>query len=132
MTGLFGAFLFEVGLITYRSVTQGGVVKGKTAPISAPLPSLYTSAIIVYGGLGLLPKSLAPIPALVGWGFVVATFLNLYNPGSANAAAASNAAVATALTSSTTGTTQFPKGQGPPSPGSPLTGYGASSTGAQG
>jgi hypothetical protein len=102
MTGLLGAFLFEVGLITYRSVTQGGVVVGKTAPLPAPLPSLYTSAILIYGGLGLLPKSLAPLPALVGWGFVVATFLNLYNPGSANAAAAENAAVASALTSSKT------------------------------
>jgi hypothetical protein len=99
MTGLLGAFLVEVGLITYRAVTQGQVDTGKTAPLPAPLPSLYTSAIVVYGGLGLLPTSLAPVPALIGWGFVAATFLNLYNPGSANAAAASNAAAAAALTS---------------------------------
>lgn len=107
MSGLFGAFIVEVGIITYRAVTQGQVVsrKGKssTAPLPAPLPSLYTSAILVYGTLGLLPKSLAPVPALVGWGFVVATFLNLYTPGSANAGAAGNAALAHALTTSPTG-----------------------------
>ena len=110
MNGLFGAFLFEVGLITYRTVTQGGVVtkKGKqsTAPLPAPLPSLYTSAILIYGGLSLLPGSLAPVPALLGWGFVVATFLNLYTPGGANAATAANAAVGQALTTSPTGSTK--------------------------
>jgi len=100
VSGLLGAFFVEVALVTYRSVTQGGVKVPKTAPIPAPLPSLYTSAIIVYGGLALLPKSLAPVPALVGWGFVVATFLNLYNPGSANKAAASNAAAVQGLTTS--------------------------------
>ncbi len=94
MSGLLGAFIVEVALVTYRSVSQGGVKVPKTAPIPAPLPSLYTSAIIVYGGLAVLPNSLAPIPALVGWGFVLATFLNLYTPGSANAAAAGNASLA--------------------------------------
>jgi hypothetical protein len=102
VSGLFAAFMVEVGLVTYRAVTQGQVVtrKGKqsTAPLPAPLPSLYTSAIIVYGALGLAPSSLAPVPALIGWGFVVATFLNLYTPGSANAAAASNASVVQGLT----------------------------------
>lgn len=113
MTGLFGAFLVEVGIITYRAATQGQVVsrKGKqsTAPLPAPLPSLYTSAILVYGALGLMPKSLAPAPALVGWGFVVATFINLYKPGSANAAAAGNVSLAGALTTSPTGVAT-PKG----------------------
>lgn len=108
MSGLLAAFLFEVGLITYREVTQGGIVvkKGKqsTAPLPAPLPSLYTSAILIYGGLSLLPKSLAPVPALLGWGFVVATFLNLYTPGGANASKAANAAAAQGLTTSPTGT----------------------------
>lgn len=106
MPGLFGAFLVEVALVTYRAVSQGGVQTRKgqqsTAPLPAPLPSLYTSAIIIYGGLSLLPNSLAPVPALLGWGFVVATFLNLYTPGSANAAKASNAAAAQALTTSPT------------------------------
>jgi hypothetical protein len=108
VTGLFGAFLFEVGLITYRAVTGGQVVTRKaqqsTAPLPAPLPSVYTSAILIYGGLGLLPKSLAPVPALLGWGLVVATFVNLYNPGAANKAAAANASLAAGLTTAPTKT----------------------------
>jgi hypothetical protein len=91
--------MVEVGLITYRTVTQGGTKVPAAAPLPAPLPSLYTSAIVIYGGLGLLPSSLAPLPALIGWGFVVATFLNIYTPGSANAGAASNASLAQGLTS---------------------------------
>lgn len=101
MSGLLGAFLVEVALVTYRSVTQGGVKVPTTAPIPAPLPSLYVSAVIVYGGLGLLPDSLAPVPALIGWGFVVATFLNLYTPGSANAAKAGQAQLAQGLSGAT-------------------------------
>jgi hypothetical protein len=97
MSSLLGAFFVEVALITYRSVTQGGVKTPKAAPLRAPLPSLYTSAIFIYGGLAVLPKSLAPVPALVGWGFVVATFLNLFTPGSANAAAAGNVGLAQGL-----------------------------------
>ena len=99
MAGLFGAFLFEVGLITYRGVTQGGTKVPTAAPLHAPLPSTYTSAFVVYGVLSLLPKSLAPIPALLGWGFVIATFLNVYTPGSANIGASSNAELAQGLTS---------------------------------
>jgi hypothetical protein len=103
VSGLLGAFLVEVALITYRDVTQGGIKvrqgASSTAPLHAPLPSLYTSALIVYGSLAVIPKSLAPIPAMVGWGFVVATLLNLYTPGSANAARAANQAAVQGLTS---------------------------------
>jgi hypothetical protein len=96
--------MVELALVTYRSVTQGGVKVPSAAPLHAPLPSLYTSAIIIYGGLAVLPKSLAPVPALVGWGFVVATLLNLYTPGSANAAKSANAAAVQGLTTSSTTT----------------------------
>ncbi|HEV3370877.1 MAG TPA: hypothetical protein VG074_15025 [Acidimicrobiales bacterium] len=97
MTGLLGAFFVEVALVTFRSVSQGGLKVPATAPIPAPLPSLYTSVILVYGGLSLAPRSVAPLATLIGWGFVVATFLNLYTPGSANAAAAANAQLAANL-----------------------------------
>lgn len=93
------AFLVELGLVTYRDVTQGGDKVPNKAPIHAPLPSLYTSAIIVFGGLALLPKSLEPVPGLVGWGFVVATLLNVFTPGSANAAAAASKRALKGLTS---------------------------------
>jgi hypothetical protein len=47
----------------------------------------------------VLPKSLAPVPALIGWGFVGATFLNLFTPGSANAAKTANVSAAAGLSS---------------------------------
>jgi hypothetical protein len=114
VSALFAAFFVEVALVTYRDVSQGGIKtkKGKqsTAPLPAPLPSLYTSAIVLYGGLSLLPNSLAPLPAMIGWGVVVATWLNLYTPGSANAAAAGNAQLATGLgTNPLTGTSPAKK-----------------------
>jgi hypothetical protein len=99
VSGILGAFLVEVALVTYRSVTQGGTARPTAAPIAAPLPSTYTSVIVVYGTLGLLPDGLAPIPQLLAWGFVVATFLNLFTPGSANAAASANASLAQGLSS---------------------------------
>ena len=97
MKTLLAAFLAEVGLITYRSVRSGGVKTPDTAPIPVPLPSLYTSAILVYGTLSLAPSSLAPVAGLVGWGFVMETFLNLYTPGAADTAGAANAKLASAL-----------------------------------
>jgi hypothetical protein len=103
MKTLIAAFIAEVGLITYRSVRAGGVQVPTTAPLPAPLPSLYTSAILVYGTLSLIPASLAPLPGMVGWGFVVATLLNLYTPGAANTAAASTAKLANALGPTTVG-----------------------------
>lgn len=107
MSGLLGAFLVEMALVTYRSVTQGGT-QPTAAPIKAPLPSLYTSGIVVYGGLAIFASassSIAPVATLVGWGFVVATFFGVLTPGSANAAAASNATLAKGLTTTTAGKT---------------------------
>jgi len=95
MSGMLGAFFIQVGIITYRDVTQGGL---QTTPIKAPLPSQYLSAILIYGVLGVMPASTAPLPGLIGWGLVVATMLNLWTPGSANAANAANAKLGSALT----------------------------------
>jgi len=100
VSGLLGAFFIQLGVITYRDVTQGGdkTGPGGTAPINAPLPSQYLSAILIYGVLGVMPASTAPLPGLIGWGLVVATMLNLWTPGSANAANAANAKLGSALT----------------------------------
>ena len=102
MSTLLAAAFVETLLVTYRAVTQGGTKTPTAAPIHAPLPSLYTSVIVVYGALGVLPKSLAPLPGMVGWGFVVATLLNLYTPGYHNAAVANNAQLVSGLTSAPT------------------------------
>ncbi len=81
--GLLTAWLAEVVIITYRTVSRGS-----TGPIShLPLPSTYVSTMIVYGGLGLLPESANVFSTAVGWGLVVATVLNLWQPGSKTTAA---------------------------------------------
>ena len=78
MTSLVTAWLTEVALISYRA-TQKGANAG-TANVPLPLPASYASTFVVYGALALLPDSASAFAGLVGWGFVVATFLNLYNP----------------------------------------------------
>lgn len=81
MTGLLTAFLAEIVLISYRNLAGGGTQVPATAPIPLPLPSQYTAPIAVYGVLALVPAGGQQIAGLVGWGLVVATALNLWNPG---------------------------------------------------
>lgn len=71
---LLAAFFAQVGIITYKAVS-GGVKTPTTAPIPLPLPSHYTAAALIYGGLAVLPDSLGSVPGLVGWGLVVANLL---------------------------------------------------------
>lgn len=78
MTGLVTAWLTEVVLITYRASKKGS--SNGTAQVPFPRPGLYAGSFLIYGALGLLPNSAGSFAALVGWGIVVATFLNLYNP----------------------------------------------------
>jgi hypothetical protein len=70
--------LAEVVLVTYRSVRNQETTK---LPVKyLPLPSTYLSVIVVFGGLSLLPQSADRLGALAGWGFVVATALNIFIP----------------------------------------------------
>lgn len=69
--GLFAAALVESAIITWRDVSQTKV---------PPPPSDYVAVAIIYGGLALFPDTAGSFPSLVGWGFVVATFLNLWSP----------------------------------------------------
>jgi len=71
MRGLLLAALVEASLITWRDLSKQKVM---------PLPSDYVAVAILYGGLGLLPAQASGAASLIGWGIVVATFLNL--PGS--------------------------------------------------
>jgi hypothetical protein len=82
MSGLLTAFLAEVTLITYRCYHTNNFTTGLGAPpLGAPIPATYTAPILVYGTLGLFSGRAAPVAGLVGWGLVVATFLNLWNTG---------------------------------------------------
>jgi hypothetical protein len=78
MKGLMTAWLAEVVLISYRA-TRPGANEG-TQSVPFPLPAQYASTFVIYGALGLLPDSAAGLASAVGWGFVVATLLNLWQP----------------------------------------------------
>lgn len=73
--GFLAAFIAEVGLVTYRGFARPG-------PLGhLPLPATFTAVALVYGLLGLLVKTQAePVATALGWGFVVATFFNVWNP----------------------------------------------------
>lgn len=77
---LMASWLTEVVVVTYREVRQPNPAPGIP---HLPMPSLYISTIIIYGGLGLLAESatFSGPAALIGWGVVVATLLNLWTPG---------------------------------------------------
>lgn len=77
MKGLLAAFFAQVAIITYRSVS-GGVKVPTRAPLPLPLPAEFTAAGLIYGALAVLPASLAPVPALVGWGLVIANLFDLW------------------------------------------------------
>lgn len=69
--GLFAAALVESAIVTWRDLSQTKV---------PPPPSDFVAVVIIYGGLSLVPDSGSGFASLVGWGFVVATFLNLWSP----------------------------------------------------
>lgn len=83
MSSLLAAFFVETVLISYRQLANkaSALQVPQQAPLPIPLPASYSSAIIAFGVLGVLPRSLDPIPGLIGWGLVTATLLNLWNPG---------------------------------------------------
>lgn len=87
MSTLLSAWLAELVLITYR-----GAVRGSTAnnPIPhLPVPADYVGSFIIFGALSFIPGEGQRVAGLVGWGIVVATALNLYNPGGLATTAAS-------------------------------------------
>jgi len=78
---LFAAWMSEVGLITYRIVSKGRPVAAGGYKI--PWPADYVATFIVFGPLSLLGELRGGwdrVAALAGWGFVVATVLNLVDP----------------------------------------------------
>lgn len=80
MTGLLAAWMAEIAIITYRSAKQNDV--GSTVkPIKGlALPSEYAATFIIYGALGFVPGQGQKVAAAIGWGIVVATLLNLWDP----------------------------------------------------
>lgn len=82
---LLAAFFAETAIVTYRQYAGEGVAGGGIsvpwgAPMNLPLPSTYTAPVIFFGALALIPESGSSFAGLVGWGIVLATLLNLWNP----------------------------------------------------
>jgi hypothetical protein len=78
VNAILPAALAETALVTWRAVSKGNA---KSNPVpNLPLPSNYTSVILFYGALALIPESGATFAAAVGWGMVIATLLNFWDP----------------------------------------------------
>lgn len=96
MGGIVVPWLAEMIIITIRDLK-----KGSTNNVAGlPLPADYLASFAIFGVLGALPESANTFAAVTGWGFVIATFLNLVDPtlnkagqpnGTAPAATASTA-----------------------------------------
>lgn len=81
---LLSSWLAEVVLITYRAskapVNPPNPIKG------FPVPATYAATFIIYGGLAFVPAGPAGhVAALFGWGLVVATLLNFWDPATVGA-----------------------------------------------
>jgi len=105
MGGLFLAWLVEVGIITWRDVSKK--VPGHTIN-GLPLPADYLATFIIFGGLAFVPKDnpgASRTASLVGWAFVLATYLNvapaILNPTSTKTASTASTTAKTAPASTT-------------------------------
>lgn len=78
LTGLYSAWLTEVVLLTYRATRKGA--NAGTVSVPLPLPAQYAATFIVFGALGLIPGEGQKVAGVVGWGLVVATLLNFWDP----------------------------------------------------
>jgi hypothetical protein len=106
--GLLLAWLVETGLITWRDLT--GKAKNHTVA-GLPIPADYIATFVIFGALGFVPKDnvgASRTAALVGWAYVVATYLNvapaLINP-TGKTASTSAASTQTTPTTASTSTT---------------------------
>ncbi len=71
MRVLASAFIAESALIGWRNLHNDKTL---------PPPSQLTGAAIIFGVLGLAPDSWSKAAGAFAWAFVLATFLNLWNP----------------------------------------------------
>lgn len=71
MRGLLGAFVAQLGIISYRSVR---------IERRAPLPAEFLAAFVVYGALSVLAGPAPRTAGVTGWGLVIATGLNIVDP----------------------------------------------------
>ena len=79
MDSLTAAWIAEAILITYRGSRQTSVTPRAIDRLA--MPSEYAATFVIYGALSLVPEGPgARVAGLFGWGVVVATLLNLWDP----------------------------------------------------
>jgi hypothetical protein len=74
-------WLVEIGLISYRAATNAKVSEHPRPIPGLPLPGEIAGAMVVFGALSIIPGNGQRVATAAGWGLVVATLLNLWNPG---------------------------------------------------
>ena len=79
MGTLLSAWLAELVLITYRGATRGTTANNPIPHL--PVPADYAGSFIIFGALSFIPGEGQRVAGLMGWGLVLATALNFYNPG---------------------------------------------------
>lgn len=89
MKPIVNAAIAETIVITYRDVKNGSNADNPIPHL--PIPAQYASVVIVYGALAFFPERASNLAAMIGWGFVLATVLNLWTPGGQVKLASANA-----------------------------------------
>jgi hypothetical protein len=97
VSALLSAWVAEIVLIAYRGAKSGSTANNPIPHLA--LPSEYASTFIIFGALAFIPGQGQRVASAVGWGLVVATFLDLWNPGGTVKTAASSDTTAPATTS---------------------------------
>ena len=77
MNPLLLPWLAEIVLITYRGFAN----KEDVRPVAfLPVPADYAASFIIFGALSFAGGGLRKPAVIFGWGVVVATFLDLWDP----------------------------------------------------
>jgi hypothetical protein len=79
MNSLMAAWVAEIVLIAYRSSKQSAALAAKPIPGLA-LPSEYAASFVIFGALSFIPAGGQRTAGLIGWGLVLATAFNLWDP----------------------------------------------------
>lgn len=81
-SSLLAPWLAELIIISYRSVMLENKKVDTLKPIPhLPVPAELASTVIIFGALSFIPGEGQRVATAAGWGLVVATLLNLWNPG---------------------------------------------------
>lgn len=101
MNNIVAPFVIELALISWRSIFGSAQAKAQNTVAGLPIPSVYLSAVLVYGVLSLAKGEAARPATLSAWGFTVATAVNMWDPSNPFHVAAPSANVFTAGTTPT-------------------------------